>query len=91
MAKKRERLEVINDILSSIISSHNSVKPTRLLYASNLSPQMFKDYIDELSKSELIQQVSDNKGRKHFAVTEKGMHFLEKYRSFSKFVENLGL
>ena len=46
MARKRERLEVIKDILMSIRQNKN-IKPTRLLYASNLSPQMFKEYINE--------------------------------------------
>ena len=57
MARKRERLEVIRDILKSIMSNKN-IKPTRLLYASNLSPQMFKEYVNELLKkgSERIKQ-----------------------------------
>jgi len=46
-SKKRERLEVIRDIILAIKSNRN-IKPTRLLYASNLSPQMFKEYINEL-------------------------------------------
>ncbi|KKR77928.1 MAG: FAD synthase [Candidatus Curtissbacteria bacterium GW2011_GWA1_40_9] len=37
-----ERLEVIRDILKSIQRTR-SIKPTRLLYSSNLSPQMFKE------------------------------------------------
>ena len=36
MAKKRERLDVIRDILKAIRENRN-IKPTRLLYASNLS------------------------------------------------------
>jgi predicted transcriptional regulator len=45
MARKRERLAVIRDILNAIRNTKN-IKPTRLLYASNLSPQMFKEYIN---------------------------------------------
>jgi len=47
MGKKRERMEIIRDILKTI-NDKREIKPTRLLYASNLSPQMFKDYINEL-------------------------------------------
>ena len=66
MAKKRERLEVIKDILMSIRQNKN-IKPTRLLYASNLSPQMFKEYINELiekkfiSIDEIIKIIKNNK------------------------------
>ena len=49
MAKKRERLDVIKDILR-VTRDNRQIKPTRLLYASNLSPQMFKEYVDELLK-----------------------------------------
>jgi predicted transcriptional regulator len=54
MAKKRERLEVIWDILKVIQDSNNSIKPTRLLYASNLSPQMFKEYVEELKTKDFV-------------------------------------
>ncbi len=54
MAKKRERLDIIKDILMSIRENRN-IKPTRLLYASNLSPQMFKEYINELISKNFIR------------------------------------
>ena len=63
MAKKRERLEVIKDILESVRDSRN-IKPTRLLYSSNLSPQMFKDYVDELLNKGFIKLDVDNEGKK---------------------------
>ena len=52
MVKKRERLEIIKDILNSVRDS-KEIKPTRLLYSSNLSPQMFKDYVEELNTSDI--------------------------------------
>ena len=62
MAKKRERLEVIKDILEAIKEGRN-IKPTRLLYASNLSPQMFKDYINELLEKGFIKIESVEEGK----------------------------
>ncbi|MFC1741686.1 winged helix-turn-helix domain-containing protein [Nanoarchaeota archaeon] len=91
MAKKRERLEVINDILSVIRDNKNSIKPTRLLYASNLSPQMFKEYVNELLDKEFIEQAGDKKGKRIFSLTEKGFEFLEKYKTIVAFVDNFGL
>jgi len=90
MARKRERLNVIKDILLAVRENRN-IKPTRLLYASNLSPQMFKDYVDELLKKKLIKLESDDKGKKTFSLTSKGYEFLEQYRVIENFIENFGL
>ena len=91
MAKKRERLEVIYDILVSIRDSSNSIKPTRLLYSSNLSPQMFKEYVNELLNKELIIKKEEKKNKSFFSVTTKGFKFIERYNIFIDFVDNIGL
>jgi predicted transcriptional regulator len=90
MGKKRERLDVIKDILKSV-REHRNIKPTRLLYSSNLSPQMFKEYIDELLAKKFIDLnlLEDNK--KTFSLTKKGHDFLEQYKVIENFVENFGL
>ena len=90
MAKKRERLEVIRDILKSI-SSNRQIKPTRLLYASNLSPQMFKEYINELLTKGFIKFDIDKKDKKLFSLTKKGQEFLQEYKVIENLVENFGL
>ena len=90
MAKKRERLDVIKDILMAI-RENRSIKPTRLLYASNLSPQMFKDYINELIGKNFIRLDVDKEDKKTFALTGKGNNFLEEYRVIENFIKNFGL
>ncbi len=90
MARKRERLEVIKDILESIRSSRN-IKPTRLLYSSNLSPQMFKEYINELLSKNFISLEIDDKEKKTFSLTKKGQDFLQEYRVIENLIENFGL
>ena len=77
MARKRERLDIIRDILLSIRNNHK-IKPTRLLYASNLSPQMFKDYVEELkhgsedmSRFEITSPFSGTIVKKHITLGEK--------------------
>ena len=90
MAKKRERLEVIRDILESI-RQNRQIKPTRLLYSSNLSPQMFKDYINELISKDFIKLDIDKEDKKTFSLTKKGMEFLQEYRVIRNFIENFGL
>lgn len=90
MAKKRERLAVIRDILNSI-RNNKKIKPTRLLYASNLSPQMFKEYVNELLKKGFIELEHLEEDRKTFNLTKKGNSFLEEYRVIENFIENFGL
>jgi predicted transcriptional regulator len=90
MAKKRERLEVIYDILKAVQNSNNKIKPTRLLYASNLSPQMFKDYIKELNEKNFLEEI-EHKGKRTFSLTNKGFDFLQKYKIIIEFVEGFGL
>ena len=90
MAKKRERLEVIKDILVSIKNTRQ-IKPTRLLYSSNLSPQMFKEYINELITKGFIKLDIDKDEKKTFSLTKKGYDFLQEYRVIESFVENFGL
>ncbi len=89
MSKKRERLEIIKDILDAI-RKKRKIKPTRLLYASNLSPQMFKVYVNELIEKEFIK-VEINKGKKEFTLTKKGFDFLQEYHVIENFIENFGL
>jgi len=88
--KKRERLEVIRDMLT-IVKDNRKIKPTRLLYGSNLSPQMFKEYIDELVNKKLVKLEVDEKEKKFFSLTKKGHDFLQEYKLIENFVENFGL
>lgn len=89
MAKKRERLEVIRDILATVRDSNNAIRPTRLLQKSNLSPQMFKEYTEELIRKGFCEERLE-KGR-HFVLTTKGFEFLERYKVITEFIENFGL
>ncbi len=93
--KKRERLEIIYDILSVIRDANNSIKPTRLLHKSNLSPQMFKQYVTELLDKKMIELIEDdcksNKKSKIYSLTRKGFEFLDEYRAVIKMIDYFGL
>jgi predicted transcriptional regulator len=91
--KKRERLDVIRDIIQTI-KENRQIKPTRLLYASNLSPQMFKEYVNELMEKKFIKldvEGKEGKEKKSFSLTKKGQDFLQEYRVIENFIENFGL
>ncbi|MFQ5620619.1 MAG: winged helix-turn-helix domain-containing protein [Candidatus Nanoarchaeia archaeon] len=89
-ARKRDRLQVIHDILRVIRDNRNKIKPTHLLYKSNLSHQMMKDYVEELLGKELITQ--NQEGRtKFYQLTDKGFTYLDQYNVVTSFLESFGL
>lgn len=90
ITKKRERLEVIKDILTAVRDSRE-IKPTRLLYASNLSPQMFKEYVEELIKKGFLAVNALDNNKKTIKISKKGNDFLEEYKTIERFVDNFGL
>ena len=48
MATRRSRLELIFDILLAIQNKGGTIKPTHLMYKSNLSHKLLNNYIEEL-------------------------------------------
>ena len=90
MNRKRERLEIIHSILTAIQEKGKEVKPTHILYKSNLSHQMLTDYLTELIKGEFIQE-KDNLGKKSYSLTEKGFNYLRDYKSIKAFLDSYGL
>jgi predicted transcriptional regulator len=91
MNKKRDRLEVVKDILMIIRDHKNSIKPTPLLRYSNLSSQRFAEYFKELIDKNLVKEIMDNKERKHITLTDKGFRYLERYKSIIEFVDEFDL
>ena len=91
MAKKRDRLKVIYDMLRVIRDHNNSIKPTPLLRYSNLSSQGFQEYLAELLEKEFIKEMEDKKGRKFYSLTDKGFEYLQKYSMITGFIEDFGL
>jgi len=87
---KRNKLEIIKDILEIIQFNHNSVKPTPLLRKSNLSSTRFKEYYKEMLEKEFIKETT-NKGSKLIQITDKGNLFLEKYQTIINFIDEFEL
>ena len=89
--KKRERLEVIYDILKIVRNKNNSIKPTPLLRHSNLSSSSFAEYYFELVSKEFVKEITDKKGRKYITLTDKGFKYLEKYNLILGFIDEFEL
>ena len=90
-SRKRDRLEVIHDILNIIMDKHNTIKPTPLLRYSNLSSNSFSEYYNELIIKGLIKEIADNKGRRYITLTDRGFKYLEKYRMIIGFIDEFEL
>lgn len=90
MSKKRNRLEVIKDILEVIRNKNGRIKPTHILYKSNLSYQMMGEYLTELIQKGFVQEKKTDKG-KTYLITEKGLNYLNQYKTIAEFTTSFGL
>lgn len=90
MEKKRNKLEVIRDILLVIKNKNGKIKPTQILYKSNLSHIMMKDYLGDLISRGLVKESKTAAGRT-YAITEKGDKYLSEYKTIVNFMDSFGL
>ena len=98
--EKRQRLEIIKDILGIILLNRN-IGPTHILYKANLSPLCFKEYTEYLIKKKLINITTTSKKNlngdliskesKHYNLTELGRQYLEDYKIVDNFIEKYGI
>ena len=90
MSKKRNHLEVIHDILKTINQKNGNIKPTHILYKSNLSHQMMEEYLKELIGKDFVIENKEKKG-KTYSITSKGIKYLQEYKLIINFTESFGL
>ncbi len=90
MTKKRDRLEIIRDILFTIDKKKGEIKPTHILYKSNLSHQMMNEYLKELISKKFIKENKKKKG-KTYSIIQKGKDYLNQYNLIIDFTESFGL
>jgi predicted transcriptional regulator len=90
MKEKRGRLEIIHDILLAIQNRNGRIKPTHLLYKSNLSYQRMNIYLDELMKKGLIDKDFDDKN-KFYILTDKGYRFIVEFNRIREFSDSFGI
>ncbi len=96
MAARRSRLELIFDILLAIQNKGGRIKPTHLMYKSNLSHKLLNNYIEELMGKELIAIEEEftrkkQKSTKTVVITDKGLGFLAEFRRMREFTDAFGL
>lgn len=89
MGERREKLDIIEDILEAIRDKGGIIKPTHLLYKSNLSHDSMKRYVSELMDKGMLEEVED-KTIKKFSITDKGLKFLSDYKQVKEFTDSFG-
>ena len=87
---RRSKIEIIHDMLRSVQEKQGRIKPTHLLYKSNLSHKKMTEYLDDLISKELVQKV-EQKGYQYVLLTDKGATFLAEFRRMKEFTESFGL
>lgn len=90
MPKKRDRMDIIEDMLSAIQDKKGEIKPTHLMYKSNLSHGQMQSYLEELVSKELIKKIT-RKNYDYIIITDRGHEFINKLREMKEFEESFGL
>ena len=90
MEGKRTKIDIIEDMLVSIIDKGGNIKPTHLMYRSNLSHGQMKSYLEELVSKDFIKKIDKN-GREYLAITQKGYKFIQKLKEMREFEKAFGL
>ncbi len=90
MAKKREKSEIVLDMLISIQEKGSRIKPTHLMYKANLSHQQMKSYLEDLIDKDLVKKIKE-KGYEYLIITDRGLKFVEKVRQMKEFERTFGL
>tara|TARA_Y100000310_G_scaffold345398_2_gene464467 strand:- start:1821 stop:2093 length:273 start_codon:yes stop_codon:yes gene_type:complete len=89
MGERREKLEIIKDILDAIRAKGGEIKPTHLLYKSNLSHDSMKRYVAELVEKEMMEELQEKRSKK-YTITNKGLKFLTSYQQIREFTDSFG-
>jgi len=57
MEGKRTRIDIIGDMLSSILGKGGEIKPTHLMYKSNMSHTQMRLYLDDLIVKDFVRKI----------------------------------
>jgi len=87
---RRTKIEIINDILGAIQQKGGKIKPTHLLYKSNLSYKKMLEYVNELITKEMVKEDAF-KGKKVYTITDKGISYIQEFKKIKEFSDSFGL
>lgn len=87
---KRTRIDIIADMLGSIQNKNGTIKPTHLMYKSNLSHSQMQGYLEDLISNDLIKK-EKVKNYDYIILTDKGYEFIRRFREMKEFEKSFGL
>ena len=90
MARKRSRVDIVADMLGSIQEKGGEIKPTHLMYKSNLSHSQMNSYLEELVSQQFISKIK-KEHYEYIIITDKGVSFLNKVKEMKEFEKAFGL
>ena len=91
---RRSRLELVFDILAAIQNKGGRIKPTHIMYKSNLSHKLLNNYLEELLEKQMVEvhEIQQKKTlSKMIHITDKGLGFVEEFRRMREFTDAFGL
>ncbi len=94
MTARRSQIDIVFDILMAVQAKGGKIKPTHLLYKSNLSHTRMKKYVEELKQKGLIAEISETTkktDRNFFTISDAGLRFLADYRKVKELTDAFGL
>ena len=90
MSTRRTKIEIIHDILWAIQEKGGKIKPTHLLYKSNLSYKKMLEYLGELISKGMVGE-SMFKEKKVYMITDKGLHYVQEFKKIKEFYIESGI
>ena len=77
-------------MLTSIQAKGGEIKPTHLMYRSNLSHGQMSSYLEELVEKSLVKKIKKN-NYEYIIITDKGHGFMQKLKEMKEFEKAFGL
>ena len=84
MARKRDRTDIIHDMLDCILQRGGEIKPTHLMYRSNLSHKQMGTYLDDLVEMHCVEKIQ-KKGYDYIIITDKGRELVNRLQEMKEF------
>ena len=88
MSVHRSKLDIMLSVLSTVKKGVD--KPTRIMYATNLSWNPIQEVLSSLVKQELLREIEvpgNKRSRRRYEVTEKGVNVLTYFEGASELLD----
>lgn len=90
MERKRNRVEIIHDMLRIMQEKGGRIRKTHLMYKANLSHKQMTSYLQELETNGLVEHFQE-KEKNLIRITNKGREFFVQYAQMREFEKTFGL